>query len=150
MPPSGAAARDQVLDVLEEWRKCLVLEGRSRAVAIARRNGSVTSTEVLAELRADPEWADAVDAVDARFMGAVFRKGWARAGWETSGSHARPVSRWVLKDASVLVAAGSEIGKPAVVPRPAVSGGRETPGDAHRDAFSQLGFADLLADGGGE
>ena len=146
---SGAAARDQVLDVLEEWRKCLVLEGRSRAVAIARRKGSVTSTEVLAELRADPEWADAVDAVDPRFMGAVFRKGWARAGWDTSGSHARPVSRWVLKDASALVT-GSEIGKPAVAPRPATIEGRDTLAGAHRGTFSQLGFADLLADGGGE
>lgn len=149
MPPSGAAARDQVLDVLEEWRKCLVLEAKSRAVRLAKRNGSVTSVEVLDQLRADPEWSTAVDAVDPRFMGAVFRKGWRRLGWEPAGSHARPVARWELKD-SALVTGSGQGAMPAVAPRPATIEGRESLAGAHRGTFSQLGFADLLADGGGE
>ncbi len=92
--------RDQALDLLAETRARLVGAARILATAIAQERGRVTSPEVLKAMQAGygPELAQ----VDPRFMGVVFRntKGsarrWRRVGWESKGSHARPVAVWEL------------------------------------------------------
>jgi hypothetical protein len=89
-------ARDKALDLLEDHRGSLIDAAKSIAVSLARKNGKVTSTEVLEEMR--NSWLkDAVSSVDRRFMGAVFRAGWERVGFTNSGSHRRPVSVWRLR-----------------------------------------------------
>jgi hypothetical protein len=56
----------------------------------------VTSVEVFAEMRAQG-YDTALDMVDPRWMGAVFREDiWTRSGFETTGSHRRPVAIWKL------------------------------------------------------
>lgn len=71
----------------------LVLVAKEVAQELAHKNGAVSSTDVLDELRARNY---DVDAVEKRFMGAVFRKGFYRDGYENTGSHHRPVSVWRL------------------------------------------------------
>jgi hypothetical protein len=88
-----ATARDRALDLLEKHRGDLVAVARSVANRIAIRNGTVTSPEVLAEMRAIG-LGDALDTVDRRFMGCVFRTGWKRVGYSPEGSHKRPVAVW--------------------------------------------------------
>lgn len=99
--PEGAeeAARDQALDQLEKWRSGLVEIGREVAIQIARQRKRVTSVEVFAQMRAQG-YDEALDACDPRWMGAVFRETdvWQREGWETTGSHKRPVAIWSLRD----------------------------------------------------
>jgi hypothetical protein len=93
-----AAARDRALDLLEEKRSGLVSIAREIALRIAKEKGRVTSSEVISALR-DSGYGDAIDRVDKRFMGAVFRsnKGWSRIGFENAGSHRRPISIWRLR-----------------------------------------------------
>lgn len=93
-----ARKRDRALDLLETYRGDLVDAARAVAEEIAGRVGHVTSPEVLAELR-ERGLGEALDSVDRRFMGAVFRKGWRRVGLDNSGSHRRPVSVWVRQKA---------------------------------------------------
>lgn len=88
------AKRDEALDLLERYRAQLIEEAKKRAYQIASRVGYVTSPMVLADLRESPQWAPIVEQADSRFMGAVFRKGWTRVGWDGTGSHKRPVARW--------------------------------------------------------
>ena len=89
--------RDHALSLLEQHRADLIQRGRQIALELCRRNGSVTSPEVLDQLRA--EMPDKVDEVDPRFMGPVFSgDGWERSGYVPQGSHARPVSVWKLKE----------------------------------------------------
>ncbi len=87
--------RDIVLDASEETRARLLKEARAVARSLAAMKGRVTSVEVLNEMRA-LGWGAEIDRVDPRFMGAVFRRGWERIGWECTGSHARPVAIWRL------------------------------------------------------
>jgi hypothetical protein len=90
--------REDALDKLEEYRSGLVEIGRDVAIALAKRRNRITSVEVFAELRAQGYDA-ALDAVDPRWMGVVFREDiWQREGWETTGSHRRPVAVWSLRD----------------------------------------------------
>jgi hypothetical protein len=93
------AGREHALDQLEKWRSGLVEIGREVAIQIARKRGRVTSVEVFATMRAQG-YDDALDACDPRWMGAVFREEdvWQREGWETTGSHKRPVAIWSLRD----------------------------------------------------
>jgi hypothetical protein len=81
------------------YRAGLVEVARGIARRMATENGSVTSTQVLDALRADPDWSLRVAEVDARFMGLVFRseREWKRVGWSPDGSHSRPVSVWELR-----------------------------------------------------
>ena len=93
-----AAERDRVLDRFEWTRVSLVAHAREIARDICAEKGTVTSTEVMAMLRAvakiDPGLARELEA-DPRWMGAVFRgEGWTRVGWTPSGSHKRPVAVW--------------------------------------------------------
>lgn len=92
--------RDGALDDLEKWRSSLVEIGREVAIQLARRRKRITSVEVFAELRAQGYDA-ALDSCDPRWMGVVFREDiWQREGWETTGSHRRPVAIWSLRDPS--------------------------------------------------
>lgn len=88
--------RNVALDLLEETRAELIDCARKVALKIVNKNGSVTSTEVLIEMH-DLGMTSKLDTVDKRFMGAVFRNGWTRKGYENLGSHGRPVSVWMLK-----------------------------------------------------
>lgn len=100
--PPGAeeAARDAALDNLEAYRGALCEVGRETAVELAQQRGRVTSVEVFSEMRARG-YDEAMDAVDPRWMGVVFReKIWRRHGWEQTGSHRRPVAIWELVDPS--------------------------------------------------
>ena len=87
--------RDEALDLLEERRAELIAVAKKTALDIALRTGTVTSTEVFERLR-NEGWGAHLDAVDPRFMGAVFRKGggWERVGYVQIGSHGRPVAQW--------------------------------------------------------
>lgn len=64
------------------------------AMELVRANGRVTSPEVLREFgKRHPDELPA----ERRFMGAVFSaKTWLPLGWETTGSHRRPVRIWRL------------------------------------------------------
>jgi hypothetical protein len=90
--------RDVTLDRLEVTRSYLINLGRDLAVKLARLKGVVTSSEVLFLLK--HQVPEMLDGIDPRFMGAVFRKGWIKVGYESTGSHGRPVSRWMLKEAA--------------------------------------------------
>lgn len=72
----------------------LVEVAKRYALALAQKNGRVSSTDVLEAMR---QAGYEVDKAEKRFMGAVFRKDWKRIGYENSGSHNRPVSVWVRK-----------------------------------------------------
>ena len=94
--PSEIEKRDRVLDALAERRRELVARARELAESIARERGRVTAPDVFAALR-----AAGVDlgGHDPRWMGAVFNRGrWRRVGWQSTGSHARPVAVWELDE----------------------------------------------------
>lgn len=88
--------RDDALNLIERNRALLVQEGKRIAEEIARRTGSVTSNRVFQEL-VNRGYGELLEAVDRRFMGAVFRKGFERVGYINQGSHGRPQSIWRLK-----------------------------------------------------
>lgn len=93
-----AAARDHALELFETHRSDLVLAAKAIAEQIAREKGRVTSPEIITILRRS-ELAARIDEVDRRFMGAVFRgPAWKRIGFESTGSHKRPVSIWRLAE----------------------------------------------------
>lgn len=87
------AKRDSALNLFELYRGDLLDAARAVADELAHLNGRVTAPEVLSTLR-ERGFSEALDKVDRRFMGAVFRQGWKRIGWEPMGSHGRPVSIW--------------------------------------------------------
>ncbi len=91
--PSEAQKRDAALDLLDEHRAKLVALAKGIALELSRRNGTVTSAEVLQELRTRGHGA-MLDGVDGRFMGAVFRRGFKQVGWCRSGSHKRNQPVW--------------------------------------------------------
>lgn len=90
--------RDRVLDCLEDVRAELIDAATVAARIICERRGSVTSVQVFRYLR-ECGYGRRLDAVDPRWMGAVFRsgKGWKRVGWDQTGSHGRPVAVWVRR-----------------------------------------------------
>lgn len=91
-------ARDEALDKIQRYRSALCEVARDIAIRLARQRKRVTSVEVFAEMRAQG-YDEALDAVDPRWMGAVFNEDiWQREGWETTGSHKRPVAIWALRD----------------------------------------------------
>lgn len=91
-------ARDRVLDALEAHRKPLVEVGHAVACSIWLAKGRVSSSDVwdVIEKRAKTDLGLAAQlvAADPRWLGAVFRRGWRRIGYEATGSHKRPVSVW--------------------------------------------------------
>jgi hypothetical protein len=90
--------RDAALDVLADKRADLIEIARDVAIRLARRRHRVTSVEVFAALRAQG-YDKSLDAADPRWMGVVFREPiWERQGFETTGSHRRPVAIWKLVD----------------------------------------------------
>jgi hypothetical protein len=96
-----AQARDRALDLFDQHRSFLVSVAHAIAEEIAREHGRVSSPEVLSTMKARG-YEEALQQVDRRFMGAVFRegRGWRRVGFENKGSHKRPVSIWAPKDAA--------------------------------------------------
>jgi hypothetical protein len=93
-------ARDAALDLLEQIRVELVHEAKRIAFLIASSHGKVTSVQVHRELWLQHQ--EAMQGVDPRFLGCVFRDGgvWERLGWESTGSHRRPVAVWGLRGGS--------------------------------------------------
>ena len=89
------ARRDDVLDALEEVRQGLVREAKKIAVQLARQRGRVTSVEVWQAMLAYG-YEEQLKGYDPRWMGCVFRTGWVRDGYESTGSHKRPVAIWRL------------------------------------------------------
>jgi hypothetical protein len=85
------AKKERALDAVEISSKDLVDLAKQIADDIAEKNGTVTSPQVLARVIAI---CPNLQGRDPRFMGAVFRKGWERVGFENAGSHSRPVSIW--------------------------------------------------------
>lgn len=97
-PVNETTARDEALDNLEAYRGALCEIGREVAIEVAQQRGRVTSVEVFSEMRARG-YDEAMDSVDPRWMGVVFRESvWKRRGWEQTGSHRRPVAIWDLVD----------------------------------------------------
>ena len=98
--PTEMDKRDEALDSLEAARDELIAVAKSIAYQLAREHGTVTSPQVIAEMKR-LGWGDRLAEVDLRFMGVVFRRGWQRKGWATGkegGSHARPVAIWGFPD----------------------------------------------------
>lgn len=91
--PTEAQARDQALDAIEQFRAKAVALARTAADVVHAEKGRVSSTDVLNLMRQQGH-GPLIDSIDARFMGAVFRNGWTRVGWERTGSHKRPVPMW--------------------------------------------------------
>ena len=87
--------KEKVLNTLEVVRAELIDQAKTIAEEIADIKGTVNSSEVVYEMRL--RGIGAVDLVDKRFMGAVFRKGWERVGFSPTGSHSRPISIWRKK-----------------------------------------------------
>ncbi|MCZ6868091.1 MAG: hypothetical protein O7G84_01145 [Gammaproteobacteria bacterium] len=87
--------RDSALNMLEKTRKRVIEVAREIAVELVGKHGEVTSPHVLRVMR-ERGHGNALDAVDARFMGAVFRAGWLKNGYRCDGaSHNRPVAVWI-------------------------------------------------------
>ena len=79
---------------MERLRANAIFAAKQIAANIYDRKGRVTSVEVMREMgKTHPSL---IADIDPRFMGAVFRRGlgWKRIGWETTGSHGRPVAIW--------------------------------------------------------
>jgi len=92
------AGRDCALSLLEEHRGGVIDIARIHARSIAEKNGTVTSTEVLASMAAVPGLEGLLEGLDRRFMGPVFsRRDWIPCGWTNTGSHARPDRIWRLR-----------------------------------------------------
>jgi hypothetical protein len=90
---------EAVIQLHEERRAELVDLAEHTAINLAKTHGKVTSPDVVKELRAKG-FGEALDSVDRRFLGAVFRRqGWERIGFESKGSHMRPVTVWKRKGA---------------------------------------------------
>ena len=85
--------KQQAIDLLEATRAELIAEAKVIAADLCSVRGRVTSVAVLEVMRRG-RYAEQLSQVDARFMGAVFRHGWRRVGYEPLGSHCRPVSVW--------------------------------------------------------
>lgn len=90
------AQRDAVLDAIEVAHEQPIAIAKRHRDRIHRERGRVTSVEVRASMEAAGEWPHR-DEADPRFMGALFRKGWVRIGFEPTASHGRPAAIWKVK-----------------------------------------------------
>lgn len=95
--------RDDGIDRVSGKYADLVAAAIPIALRICAEKGRVTSVEVGAEMEADSRYAARMAWVppgkkepERRWLGAVFRRGngWKRIGFESTGSHARPVAIW--------------------------------------------------------
>lgn len=95
---SAAEKRDDGIDRVSSKYDDLVEAAKVVAMRIYTERGRVTSVEVVTEMESDPRYAERMRETtqERRWLGAVFRKGsgWVRIGWESKGSHARPVAIW--------------------------------------------------------
>jgi hypothetical protein len=101
--PTEEEKRDEGIDRVSGKYSDLVAAGFPIALKICAEKGRVTSTEVKEAMEADPRYATRMAWVEPggkeperRWLGQVFRRGqgWKRVGWESTGSHARPVAIW--------------------------------------------------------
>jgi hypothetical protein len=95
---SAVEKRDEGIDRVSSKYDDLVEAAKVVAMRIYTERGRVTSVEIVTEMESDPRYAERMrsTAQERRWLGAVFRKGtgWVRVGWESKGSHARPVAIW--------------------------------------------------------
>lgn len=93
-PKAEKVARDAALERFEGHT--LTQIAKVLASEIAACEGTVTGPQVAAELRrlGIYDSNDPADPRDARFMGAVFRRGWVQVGTSRTGSHNRTVPIW--------------------------------------------------------
>jgi len=87
-----AAERDRIIGELTQKRSHLVTVAKQVADQLAAV-GTVTSIQVRDRMR-EMGYGPAMDAVDPRWIGALFRVGWYRVGYVPEGSHCRPVAVW--------------------------------------------------------
>jgi hypothetical protein len=94
LPRPRGSDVDRILEAFGTSKPELIAEGRRVALEIWSRQGHVTSVEVVKHMR-EHGWADAIGAVDPRWVGAVFRlQGWEPIATSPTGSHRRPVTVW--------------------------------------------------------
>lgn len=98
--PPELRKRDEALNTLAKTRAELVAAAKAAAMKIWRRQGEVTSPQVIAEMKRSRVLASKIDSVDKRFMGVVFRSGngWRRLRFDPCGSHNQPISVWTRFD----------------------------------------------------
>ena len=94
--------RDEVLEALgmDESRALMIQIATEIAVSICRKNGWVTSVQVMLAMRERSDLVAMLDALDPRWIAAVLlpSKGWVRIeGTINIGSRGRPVARWTRK-----------------------------------------------------
>ena len=101
--PTEEQKRDEGIDQVSGKYLDLVAAGFPIALQICAEKGRVTSVEVGAAMEADSRYATRMAWVapgktepERRWLGAIFRRGngWKRIGFESTGSHARPVAIW--------------------------------------------------------
>lgn len=91
--------KEEILARVKRTRGSLIDLAKDAAVKLAQEFGKVSSTDVLMILESDHEIRAMMRGKDKRFMGAVFASGkmWTRVGYESTGSHGRPVAVWRLR-----------------------------------------------------
>ncbi len=91
--------RDAVLTAMDRTRAELIAIATETAVLICKTKGWVTSVDVMRAMRTHPPLQKMLDAVDARFLGAVLlpSKGWVKLDYIGAGSKGRPIPRWTRK-----------------------------------------------------
>lgn len=77
-----------------DMRRAQVALAKESALRLAREHGTVTSPDVVADLKSRGQW---FTGLDPRLMGAVFQRGWVRVGMVRGGSHGRPVALWEME-----------------------------------------------------
>ena len=97
-PKTKEDARDETLIAMSSTRAFLIEKATEIAVEICKRQGHVTSPQVLKRMHEIPELAAMLASCDPRWAGGVFLKsrGWRNTGtYVNEGHKARPVPRWV-------------------------------------------------------
>ena len=95
-PKKEALKRDYVLNALEKERQELISAARRVAYIIYQENPHpLTAGEIFEAMSNVDGMENILINHDKRWLGAVFRKGFLKAGFSFTGSHCRPVHTWV-------------------------------------------------------
>jgi hypothetical protein len=93
--------RNRILKVFEEERRRLIGAARAEARHLwSHYRKPLTAGEVFSSLEYTLKGSDLYLLLlkhDKRWLGAVF-KGWTKVGYQLSGSHCRPVAKWVPEE----------------------------------------------------
>lgn len=97
-----ARKRDEVLQAigLDSTRSLLIEKATEVAVALCRKNGTVTSVQTIAAMREDVTLATLLATCpDTRWLGGVFLKsrGWIRGDYVNEGARGRPIPQWRMR-----------------------------------------------------